>query len=84
MERDPETLLREVAALRDTVQRLRQSRRILLWLLAHELGDRQALMAALERENRRLRRRQSRLVRVAWQRAAGQAENAKPDRTSYP
>jgi hypothetical protein len=81
---EKEQLRREVEVLRDKVQRLRQSRRVLMVVLAQELHERQGVVTRLENENRRLRRQNSRMARAAWQRSAGRGPRASSDRRFYP
>lgn len=67
---DVEQLQKEIQTLQERLLSLRASRRLLMTMLTAEQGRRAETVRKLEEENRRLKRRNLRMARMAWAQAA--------------
>lgn len=64
-----ERLEQEVQELRQVVERLRMSRRVLMNLLASQAHGHDEAVRSLELENEKLRRKNARMARTVWTRS---------------
>lgn len=67
--KEVERLEREIQELRRAVERLRTSRRVLMTLLAAQIHGREEAVRVLETENQKLRQKNARIARTAWERS---------------